>query len=443
MKYAIFISFAMISVPLIAGMTMRSSGMRGWLVALLVFSPMLGDISNINFVSLEWYRGPDRGFEITLSDLIALGLALGLIAGSYSRVSWFPPGSLVMGVFFCFALASSALAPEPLFSLFSLFKMVRVWLFYWTLFNCLKLGTPLEHVFRGLLLMALVITLLCLKQKYLGGLYRVHATFDHSNTIPPYVNLVMPALLLWGLAGGRWKRWWSLAAVGGALGLVFCVLATQSRAGLVFAGICLLLALAAANWRARSRTVGAVSLLVVLGTVAGGIKAADTIATRISSAPKTSAEARDEFNLAASLMARDHFLGIGLNNFSHVLTNREQYRRHIKVMSNEKQAGVAHHIYWLTAAEMGWPGLASLVLMELYFLWKAMVVFLRDRGTEGLLALSLFLGSLSLHLSGFFEWALRISPVTYQFVMVSAMISFMAWRSRETQKAVHAARANS
>ena len=252
MKYLIFICFALISVPLMAGASMRSPTLRGWLVAFLVFSPMLGDLANINFMSMEWYRGPDRGFEVAITDLISLGLALGLLAGSHSRISWFPPGSIVMFLFFLICLVSSALAPEPIFSIFSLFKMLRVWLLYWTLFNCLKVGTPLDCVFQGLMSMAIVITFVCLKQKYLGGLYRVHATFDHSNTIPPYTNLVMPALFLWGLAAGGWSRIWSLAATMGALGLTVCVLATQSRAGLALSGGCLLTALAVANWRSRS-----------------------------------------------------------------------------------------------------------------------------------------------------------------------------------------------
>ena len=135
-------------------------------------------------------------------------------------------------------------------------------------------------------------------------------------------------------------------------------------------------------------------------------------------------------------MAQDHFLGIGLNNFSHVLTNEYKYRKHIKVMSNEKQAGVAHHIYWLTASEIGWPGLVSMLLLKLYFLFKAAVVFWRDKGPHGLLAMGFFLGALALHLSGFFEWALRISPVTYQFALTSAVIAFLAWNHKQVRKAL-------
>ena len=38
----------------------------------------LGDLANINFLSVEAYRGPDRGLEINLADLLACGIAIGI-----------------------------------------------------------------------------------------------------------------------------------------------------------------------------------------------------------------------------------------------------------------------------------------------------------------------------------------------------------------------------
>ena len=53
--------------------------MKGLLIALLIFSTAMGDMANINFISMELYRGPDRGFEINLTDLILLCLSISFL----------------------------------------------------------------------------------------------------------------------------------------------------------------------------------------------------------------------------------------------------------------------------------------------------------------------------------------------------------------------------
>ena len=426
MKYLVFWSMAALGVPAMTALAMMSESLRAWLVTLLVFSLVLAGSVSINFMSMELYRGPDRGFEVTLTDLIALALALALLARHSGQVQWLPYNSLCLAALFLWCLVSTASAPQPLFGGFTLFKMLRLYLVYWTLCNCLRTGVPAEAFFRGFVFSALLLTVICLRQKYLMGLYRVHGPFDHSNTIPLFGNLMMPLLLLWGLGDRGMRQAWFLAALFGALGVVFAVLATQSRAGLALSGGALLTCLAVVNWRSRTSRVTLVSLLVFLAMVAGGFDAADTIINRVKTAPKSSAEAREEFNQAAAHMARDNLLGVGLNNFSHVLTYEDRYRQYIKVMANEKQAGVAHHMYWLTAAELGWTGLGLLLLVFLRFMWRAWRGFRRDRGLAGLVCLGLLLGHLCLHLSGFFEWALRISPVSYQFVVTAALISGLA-----------------
>jgi O-antigen ligase len=151
---------------------------------------------------------------------------------------------------------------------------------------------------------------------------------------------------------------------------------------------------------------------------AGGVKSADTILERFQSAPEESALARKEFEAAAVWMIYDRPLeGVGLNNFSYVLTVPSKYREHFKTMAGEKQAGVAHHIYLLTAAEMGYPGLIVLVIVLGRFAWLAGRHAWGARSLEGTLLFGFFLGLCALHAVGFLEWTLRITPVSYLFVI--------------------------
>jgi O-antigen ligase len=136
--------------------------------------------------------------------------------------------------------------------------------------------------------------------------------------------------------------------------------------------------------------------------------------------------ARDEFNIAADKMAHDNIFGVGLNNFSHVLTITPKYNEHIEVMKNEEQAGVAHHIYLLTAAEMGYAGLLVFLVIIARFVFIAFRFFRSSKSIEGSLAFGIGLGFCALHASGFLEWALRITPVTYMFTIICGVLVSIA-----------------
>lgn len=439
MKYLAFAAFFLVGVP---GMTLGCllhPFIPGLLLSALVFSTSLGARVAINFVSMEWYRGPDRGFEITLTDLIALSLVAWLVLTRFSRVKWLPPNSLWLMLFMALGVVSTLMAPKPLFGAFTLLKMARWYLVYWCVHNCVRAGLDRRWIWLGIVGVAAYVTFLALQQKYLFGLYRIRGPFDHSNTVPMYLNMVMPMLLIWSLCDPRMGRAGMLASMGGAFGMVFCVLATQSRFGLVLAGMCLAGSLCYALWRHRGRRALLVSATVLAGTVVGGAMAMDTVIQRFISAPKESEEARDEFNEAARMMLSEKVFGVGLNNFSEVLTNVERYRAHIRVMKNEEQAGVAHHIYLLTAAEMGRIGLAVYLVIALRFLWMALRGSLARRSVEGGLLFGLFLGGVALHLVGLMEWALRITPPTYMFAVTCALVSAWSFQNRAAGRA-HARR---
>ncbi len=422
MKYALFAFAFVVGVPLLAGLALASEKLRNALVAALVFSPALGDRGSINFLSLESYRGPDRGFEVTLTDLLALALFLVLLARHLTGLKVWPRFTGAVLLFGLTALVGTALAPEPLLAGFTLFKFARLFFVYWVLVNVLRAGVPFRTVVGALTALGVFFLLVALKQKYLDGIYRIPGPFDHSNTIPLYLNLVAPLVLMASLVERYLPLWRAALGVGAALGMTFAVVATGSRAGLALNGLAVLTVLAFAAWKARSLRVLAVSLGVLVALAVGGAMAADSIIDRLQRAPPASEEARREFNVAASRMAADHPFGVGLNNFSHVLDTRESYRSHFRVMANEKHSGVAHHIYLLTAAELGYVGLAAFVWLIVRFWWFALRRGLRLTEPAHFYLLALAVGMTALHASGFLEWAFRISPVSYQFVFACAFV---------------------
>lgn len=435
MKYLAFGLFAAVSVPMMAGAAVWSPRLRGLLLSALIFSIMLGDVANINFLSMETYRGPDRGFEVTLTDLLMCALLLALLLKHRRSIRWVPYNTLWMAAMLFLATASTLASPEPILGTFTLFKALRFYLVYWVVVNTLRSGTSLDYVRDGLVAIGSLATVLVVKQKYLDGIYRIPLLFDHSNTVPLYLNLVMPMLLLWGLCDPRLDLRRSTLAIVAALGMVFAVVMTYSRAGTALAGLAVLACLFIANLRRPSRRVSMVSVVALLACLTGSVKVYDSFVDRIRNAPKASGEARDEFNYAAQMMAGDHVVGVGLNNFSVVLTKTAKYNQHIEVMANEEQAGVAHHIYWLTAAELGYAGLGLFLIIMLRFLWTASRWSWESVSPETLALTGIALGFVTLHASGFLEWALRISPVTYQFAVVAGVAAHSAEAVRRRARA--------
>ena len=432
MKYIIFGVFALFAIPATAVLSALSVRMRGVFLAALILSTVLGDLANINFLSMEFYRGPDRGFEVNLADLLTAGLVLGLVVGDAARVKWLPYNSLPFVAFLTVGLVSALISPTPMYGAFTIFKLAKVYVVFWCVANCLRTGTSKRYVWWGFVGIAGVITVLALHQKYVLGLYRVHASFDHSNTIPPYANMILPVLLIWGLVDRELSRVGALVSGVAVLGLLFSVVATFSRAGMALAALGGLSAVIIALRKAPvERSIFAFAA-AALALTAGATVAADSLVERFTNAPESSQEARDEFNQAALAMAGDHPLGVGLNNYSAVLTRTERYNRHIEVMEEEETYGVAHHIYWLTAAETGYLGLVLFGWFIFRITWHAGRHGLVSRAPEGALAGGLFLGLCALHLSGLLEWTFRTTPVMYLFaVSCGCVVAFV-----EREKAV-------
>lgn len=433
MKYAVFWTALVVGVPAMAWAGFVSKRLRGWLVAALIFAPALGVRASINFVSHEHYRGPDRGFEVTLADLIVCALILIMVSKFPARVRWLPHNTALFAAFFVVAAASAWAAPDRLLAAFSLAKMVRVYALYWCAANLLRIGTSKRYLCSGFVAAASYVALVSVQQKYLQGIYRVPGPFDHSNTVPLYLNLVIPVLLLFSMLATREQLGRMVTASLAVIGVLAAVLATGSRVGIALAGGATLVMLVIGNVRLRSRRIRIYSLAALLVMLGGGMKATDSIIDRFLNAPEASGAAREEFNKAARLMAADNPLGVGINNFSRALSDVPGYRRHIEVMETEAQAGVAHHIYWLTAAETGYIGVAVFVLLQAQVLVLTMRGALRTGSLDSLFAAAFLVGLSTLHLSGFFEWGFRITPVTYQFAICAGFA--MAFSDRALNRA--------
>ncbi len=433
MKYLLFIVFATVSVPLMLTAGRVHRRFRELLFTLLVFSTALGDIANINFYSMEWYRGPDKGFEVNLTDLIAAAL-LGIFVSKYAgRMKWLPFNSLPMFAIFGLAVFSASTAEAPLYAFFTLFKLVKFYLIYWCAANCLRAGIRPAVYWRAFVAIGIYVTVLCLQQKYLGGIYRVSGPFDHSNVLPPYLNMIIPVLLIWGLTEPRIAVWKTILSVLTVFGMLFCVFATFSRGGAAFGLIGLIAAVFFMNTRRSSKRAILATGAIFLLLSAGVFRVSSSFIDRIQNAPEESIETRRELNISSSMMAAEHPIGVGLNNFSDELTRVRRYQQSAE-MRGDSTAPVAHSIYYLTMAELGCAGLVLYLLIigrfVLHFTYNA----IRMKTLLGLLLGGLAIGFGALHASGFLEFAFPITPVFYLFAILSGFAVALVERGLQERK---------
>jgi hypothetical protein len=439
MKFVIFTIALVAGVPAIAAVTAMSKQLKRLAFAGMVVSFMLNAQFSINIMSMEYYRGPVRGFEITLADIVALGLILGMMLRTGSKIKWIPRLFLPLFTFFIFAIINVYSSEYKIYGWFVVWQLFRMGLMYWCVINFFATEDcdrpSIRALMLGYVITGLIMGLFAFKQKYLNGIYRIALFFDHSNTVPSFVLIILCGMLVWVLYDDELKPLPHLIALGANLGMVFAILATGSRTGMVTAAGSVVVALVIANHHTRRSRLRITTIFLVVCMAIGGLMVIDTVIDRFLNAPESSEEARNEFEIAAIMMADDYKIGVGLNQYSEVLTVNDAYRKHITVMKNEEHAGVAHHIYLLTAAEMGWSGMyffiAIIVLCELSMVfygipWKSF---------EQRLLLGLSVGFLVLFAIGLYEWVIRQSPVLYQLVVATGFGQALITKVKQQKKA--------
>jgi O-antigen ligase len=386
-------------------------------VALLGFLPFVS--IDINLVSYEHYRGDSRGIEISLLDLLAAALAVALppaerVRPSYRFVRWLYALACVL---------SLASAPNPLFGTFSIWKLLRMFAAMALVERLCHRPERLAALLWGLGSGVVYETLLALSQRYLQGAVRVSGNLSHSNSLGMAVNMVFPiafALLLSGRGRGL-----AAATVAGA---ALCVVMSLSRGAIAMYALAALLIF---SWSvARRMTLRKASIAIggAMGATVVLLRALDTIIERFTEAPEASAHGRDLFELAAQSMLRDHPGGVGINQFSHVLS-RGGYADRIGIPPIDRD-GIVHNIYWLTAAETGYLGIVAYVAL---LAWPLLVALRALRRTRDSVEADILAGAaVALLLTcaqGTLEWIARQTAMSYLFYFVIAIIAAMATRT--------------
>ena len=374
-----------------------------------------------------------------MADLLFFGFFLWiLLGGSKEKIIWWPYNTLLWQLLLLFSIISLLNSKVAYYGLFTFHKFVRGYILYWVVVNLVRDREAVEAVVNGVMCAVLFQSTVVIWDKYVTHkvVNRSVGSFPHPNTLAMYVDLITPMVLAVLLSGG-FKNIWSKLAPASIIGALLCVIFTKSRAALVIAGAALggvtglsiLL-----NPTGKKIAVAMVGFLLVDII---GIIAAPKIIERFQKAPEASELTRKYFNNAAHAMANEHTFGTGLNSYSWTLANTDYYwyvyaeeqdtikdeEEFRESPMGQSRLGTAHHIYYLFAAEMGWPGMIVFIMfIGNYYLHNIVLLFrIKDDYYQAIL-LGLFVGFSTLHLQGLLEWIFRQTQVFFLFCLLSGLM---------------------
>lgn len=429
----------LIGVPAVLVTLFSLPKLRNPLLAALTFMTCYVKKPLYQEVFFVAYRGVDRGFGVTVTDLLFFGFFLWiLLGGSKEKIIWWPQNSFLWMCLIVVSVLSLVSSPVAYYGLFTLHKFVRGYILYWVIVNLVRDREAIQAILYGATLAVLFQTGVVLWDKYVTGkvVNRSVGMFPHPNTLAMYVDLITPMLLALVLAG-KFSKIWAKLAPAAILGGLICVIFTKSRAALVIAGAALggvtglSIMLKPTGKKLALAMVGFLIVDVI------GIIAAPKIIERFQKAPEASELTRKYFNHAAVAMANNNLFGTGLNSYSWFLANTDYYwyvyaEEQDEIKDEEEfresdkgqsRLGTAHHIYYLFAAETGWPGMIVFILLiGNYYLHNIVLLFrTRDEYFQAIL-LGLLVGFTTLHLQGLLEWIFRQTQVFFLFCLLSGLM---------------------
>ncbi len=389
--------------PLLGWVLARCRVAERLALCLLVFMPSwFPSKLTLMLDSVEFYRGHTKGFEFSL--IVALGISL-TVAACLRHVPgdrrW-PPGLWLYLLHCALSCLSLGFADNKVYGLMAAWKFSSAALILVGAYHAFRDETDLRWVLRTLAGALILQTLVCLKLRYVDGLWQVHGWFEHQNPLCMWAYLCALPILAVAYASqtSRADTILYLGAIG-ATGLM--ILLTVSRAGLAAFAIGAVLVSGLAFMRGVSIKKYAITGFGACAALAAGMLALDSLMARVNenAARENAEDLRPVLNRQSRAMLHDSPVGIGWNNFG--VVNSLPNEKYVTILmdwdlsrgfriidENYEACPLTESLYWLMLAETGYAGLASHLVFALLTLGWAGLGLARHWRTP----LGYFLGGL-------------------------------------------------
>jgi len=435
------VGLILIPVALFAGTVALSISQRLRDAAFLLMAggAVISDRLDINFFSRQWYRGTTRGIEFSFIDVLAFSIVASmLLAPRLREKRFFWPASLGFMLLFCgYELFSIIISDPKLFGVFELSKTIRAIFIFMAAALYVRSERELRFLVLAIGCAVCLEGMLAMKHKLILHVDRATGTLDHANSLSMYMCMTAPLFAAAiNSSFPRYIRLFSTMCIGfAAVGIVL----TISRAGIPIFGLVMLGAtLVCMTWKITftkvAGTIGiAVGIAALLAVSWNNLVERFTESSWQEETDTKQFENRGQYFGLAKEILKDHFMGVGLNNWSYHVS--KTYGERVgspyedyddippSVLYSElifdwaaKYAPPAHNLGLITIGELGVPGLVIFAL--LWLRWFSMgVKFLWRRTTDPMyrVGTGIFFCICGIFLQSLTEWVYRQTAILLTF----------------------------
>ena len=429
MKWVVFVLGLAGLLPLAIWLHRRraSSPWIWMLIGILPFLLSAGPRLQIAVISWPGWPGMTKGMEISALDLLAVAIYLGLGRSRHPL-----PFRFSLAFYLLTVLLSALHAQEPVATIFYAWQLVRIFFVYMVVARACEDERVAAWLMMGMGAGLYVEACFVVWQRFALHFLQTPGTFTHQNALGVIANLVaLPSFALL-LAG---KRGWSPVAVPLVSSVIVVLTASRAALGLGVPGFIFAFALSLVRGvTARKALVALIGVVAITITVPLGLS---SLENRFKYNPlQADYDERAALLHAGEMMFSDNPNGIGANNFA-LVANLRGYEDVAGVAPRaESRSALIHNIYWLTAVETGYVGLAALLLLLLRPLIVAFRCGWRNRGDRrGDFLLGFATALLVFYIHSYFEWIFFSDQVQYLFAITMGIIAGVAqqlgyWRPR-------------
>jgi len=379
-------------------------------------------------VSWPAWPGYVKGAEFSVLDALALSVYLSLPGAPRPL-----PFRLSMALYFLAVLLSTLQASVPTAALFYSWQLARIFLVYAVVTRGCADRRFAPAVLQGLAVGLFMEMGVAIWERFGLGELQTSGTVGHQNLLGLMSHLIVLPFFALLLATRGWLPGAAVLA-GLAIQLLTTSRGTLGFAALGYAAVFMLSALQ--QWTSRK------ARLLFIGVAVAAIAAPlawVSFEQRFSTQSSSDYDERAAFNTAASMILSDYPLGVGANMYV-VVANIGGYNREAGVapVLSSGSANV-HNVYLLVAAETGYAGLITFVLLLLRPVIVAFHCAWRNRGDlRGDLMLGLGVGLLTVYLHCLFEWIFVSFQFQYIFAVQVGLVAGLAeqlgyWRRTDPQ----------
>ena len=156
------------------------------------FAGMLYFTSNeysLNFVPMPDWRGTARGYAFTAVSLFAVPLLMSMLFSIKYKIKLFPPGSFFYFLYYLAILLSGINAIHMHQWGFEVYKMFWMYITFLATFNFLNNSKDLTFFIYLVCSILIILFVVGFYQKYRMGIFQIHSTFPHQNSLSLYLEL--------------------------------------------------------------------------------------------------------------------------------------------------------------------------------------------------------------------------------------------------------------